>query len=237
MSAPRILLSTLSALLFFLYAGAQLKTGDQLLRAMWKKYNGKPARCVTFTQKTTRAGKAGNYQATWYENICYPDKFRIDFDTFPSPRAVIFRNDSHFVIRNGEVVKKNEEKNELLLLLGGMYFRKLDDVMARITASGYDLGTLRDTLFTGTACFIIGKKDGKQIWVEKKLLRVKRLIVPEEDLDAIVEEWAPSGKAWMEKKISFWSAGQLVQSEEYINLEFNRLKDDQLFSLPGELKK
>ncbi|MBC7864601.1 MAG: hypothetical protein IAF38_16635, partial [Bacteroidia bacterium] len=173
---------------------AQVKTGEELITKMWNKYSGKTAAGISFVQKTKFYGNDSVIRiATWYEHIKYPDKLRIDFDTFPSPITAIFRNDSQYVVRNGKISRAGKDKNKLLLVLGGMYFRKLPDVFERLKEAGIDVSTIKDTLYEKSACYRIGKNARSQLFIEKKTFRVKRVLIIDEsgkeEMDARIEEW------------------------------------------------
>src|SRR4051812_3778814 len=87
----------LTTLLFFLLslsisaAAADIKSGDDLVSAMHKKYAGKWYKTLTFEQKTTNFdadGKATVQQ--WYEALNAPGKLRIDFEPLDKHDGVLF---------------------------------------------------------------------------------------------------------------------------------------------------
>jgi hypothetical protein len=213
----------------FLTAGK--RPGEKLILSLHKKYRGKTASTVVFSQKTIRYDSAGKELKTsiWYEKIKFPDKFRIDFDSFPSANRSVFRNDSGFVMRKGKLVSKRADKNELLFLLGGMYFRKADEVIKLLDELKYDLSLVKDTNLNSIDYRIIGVNGGKQIWVETKELRIKRIIVPDAGIDAVIESWVVNGKGWLENRISFYRNGVLIQREDYFDIRFNEPLDEKLF--------
>jgi hypothetical protein len=77
---------------------------EQLLQAMQKRYKGKWARSITFTQYNTHyiADTIKN-TSVWYEAIVYPGDFRIDFGDPSEGNAVIFAQDSVFSFKEGQL--------------------------------------------------------------------------------------------------------------------------------------
>src|ERR1700761_3509462 len=123
---------------------AQYKTGEELLRAMHKKYYNNYCKTVQFEQKTIRyKDDAVTDTAYWYEWISYPDKFRIDFGTKFGGNCVIFKNDSAYTYKKHKLAKVRADENDLLLLLGGMYFRNFEDVLTRLKKLDYDLSKIK----------------------------------------------------------------------------------------------
>src|SRR5438128_510413 len=96
---------------------AQVKNSGELLDLMYKKYAGKSCRSFTFSQDNKHyKNDTLSGTSTWYEALEYPDKFRIDFGDPKDGNAVIFRNDSAWHFRKGELKRKEADKNDLLLL-------------------------------------------------------------------------------------------------------------------------
>ncbi|MDO1445326.1 hypothetical protein Q0590_03640 [Rhodocytophaga aerolata] len=72
----------------------KIDTAEKLLEAMQKKYVGKWAHTLTFTQYNTHYEKDTiSGTSVWYEAIKYPDKFRIDFGDPSLGNAVLFTNE------------------------------------------------------------------------------------------------------------------------------------------------
>lgn len=203
------------------FAFSKIPPGEKVIKSMWEKYHGRTSGTVLFTQKTLRYDSAGNLIKTsvWFEKIQFPSNFRIDVDSFPSASVYLWRNDSFYVIKNKQIVVARAEKNELLLLLGGMYHQTYKTVAASIKSLGYDLNYLRDSLIDGKPVHVIGRSGANQLWIEKETLRIKRIISEKNHLDAVIESWVKNKGGWMENKISFYDKGKLIQKEEYYDIE------------------
>ena len=68
---------------------------------MHDRYAGKWYKTFSFNQTTEiYRNDSLKRSETWYENIKFPNDFRIDFGNPDSGNAVIFKNDSSYLFRN-----------------------------------------------------------------------------------------------------------------------------------------
>jgi outer membrane lipoprotein-sorting protein len=215
-------------------AFAQYKTGEDLLRAMHKKYAGNYCKTVQFEQKTTRyVDDLVTDTAYWYEWISYPDKFRIDFGTKYGGNCVIFKHDSVYNYKKHQLVKTGHDENDLLLILGGMYFRKFENVIVRLKKQGYDLSKIQSLSLNGQDCFVIGAEDSHRIWVDKKDLKViglKTKLNEKDWLEIYFDAFQKSCKGFTETKVTAKKNGKLEQLEEYQNIKTSIVIPDSLFN-------
>jgi hypothetical protein len=225
--------------LFFspVYFYSQYKSGEDLLKAMHKKYAGKYCPTVQFDQSTIRYEKdVVKDTIRWYEWISYPDKFRIDFGKRFGGNCVIFKNDSAFHYKNHKLVGKERNENDLLLLLGGMYFREFEDVRTRLKRAGYDIEKV-DTGYAHAkryAC-VIGNKDknSNKIYIDPKYLRVTGLqtkLSETDKLEIYFYDFMDACRGFMETKVSAYKNGVLEQKEEYSNIKTNIAIPDSIFN-------
>jgi hypothetical protein len=234
-------------ILFFLFlsgittAGfSQIKSSEELLDAMLKKHRGNWCRTFTFTQSTYRPNDSLNSRMVWYEAIEYPDKFRIDFNSVTKGNADIFRSDSAFRFRKGVLQDTKTDKNDLLLLLGGMYFRTREDVIKRLALLGYTLDNFSENTWRNRPVYVIGAVKGdslsNQIWVDKEELRVVRTIShlsPKEVLEMRVQTSIPCCGGYLATKLSFYVNGKLDQQEVCSDIQTNVVIDPAVFE-PGQ---
>lgn len=214
---------------FFILIGYQIpaQNGSDILKKMHSTFFQGPCKSYTFSQKNTHyKNDTVSGQSVWHEAIEFPDKFRIDFGERSEGNFVVFRNDSVYNYKKGQLFKSRSDSNSLLLLLGGMYYRSLEDVMVRIKNAGYDLSILSHQKWKSGEVYVIGAKVGdlqsNQIWVNKKTLRIERLIekINEKDvMDMRFEAHQTWCKGSVETKVSFRRNGKLEQVEEYYDLK------------------
>jgi hypothetical protein len=203
------------------------ESGEELISAMHKKYYQAPCKCYTFSQKNTHYKSdtvSGNSE--WHERIGFPDKFRIDFGDTTKHNYVIFRNDSAFNYKSGYLAKSRADTNSLLLILGGMYYRALPEVLKRLKRAGYDTKIISSQTWNKEDVFVLGAKEKdlgvNQIWISKKDFRVLRIIEKmsgSETMDMRFETHQKWCKGFVETKVSFRKNGKLEQLEEYYNIK------------------
>jgi hypothetical protein len=214
--------------LFTSYAHSQqFASGKELLQAMHKKYYKAPCKCYTFGQRNTHYKNdsvAGNSE--WHEEINFPDRFRIIFGGKDSQNFVQFKNDSAYRYRDGKLLNSRADTNNLLLILGGMYYRPIDNVFARLERSGYDLTKIQTAKWKNEDVYVLGALEGdstsNQLWIEKKDYKIVRIIErmnATETMDMRFESHQRSCKGFVENKVSFRRNGKLEQVEEYYDIK------------------
>lgn len=206
---------------------AQVNSGTEVITAMHQRYYKAPCKTYSFSQKNTHyKNDTVSGHSEWHEIIDFPDKFRIDFGNKTEGNFVVFKNDSVFNYKAGKQVKSRADSNTLLLLLGGMYYRDLEDVLIRIKEQGYALDVLSIQKWNGQEVYVIGAKEddlGKnQIWISIKTLRVLRILEgpnTQSMRDMRFEAHQDWCKGYVETKVSFRRGGKLEQVEEYYDIK------------------
>ncbi len=220
----------LPILLFALcvFSSLNAQSGEKTVEKMHRRYTGKWCNTLTFVQRTE------NYQndsltktSTWYETIAYPGQFRIDFGDPAEGNATMFLGDSVFTFRKGSLVKKEQRANDLIFLLGGMYFQPIEKVKTLFGEFGFDLKKGYKTSWKGKTVYVIGAMPGdetsNQLWIEKDRLILLRMIKHENGRkeEAIFENHIRTGKGWTETKIAFYFDDKLFQMEYYNEVKPN----------------
>ena len=126
----------------------------------------------------------------------------------------------------------------MLLLLGGMYYRTFDTVVARLERLGYDLDALTMVDVNGKIFYVIKskkeEKDNKhEIWVDKKDLKVVKIKTKLNETDWLeirFEEFKKTCKGYTETKVAAYKNDKLEQKEEYLNLKTSIAIPDSIFS-------
>lgn len=199
-----------------------------LLRKLQKDAQDLEFDRYTFIQTTIRFQKDGSPRdtSTWHEALLFPDRFRIDFGPLENKTAVIYRNDSSFFFRKGELMRSGPEYNELLLLEGGVATYSYDTLVARMERFGYDLDKFHLNHFHGEPVYVIGAEPGdlesKQVWLHRNLLATVRRLDPAEEgpfVEVIFDDFVSQGGAWIETWVEFYLDGQLYQTERYNDID------------------
>ena len=205
----------------------KIQTGEDVIKKMYERYKLAPCKSYTFSQKNTHYRNDSIIGTSeWHEAIEFPDKFRIDFGDTTKGNFVIFRNDSAYNYRNFTLKKTSYNSQTLLLLLGGMYYRELADIIKRLNKDDYNLTVLSSQKINKQNYYVIGAKEGNlnsnQIWVNKKTLRIERIIekINEKDtMDMSFDSYQANCKGFIETKVTFKRNGKVEQVEEYYNIK------------------
>lgn len=216
------------------YAGGN----DPALKKMYDRYHGKWHRSLRFVQETKRYRNDTLIStATWYETMVYPRMFRIDTDVPDSGNCVIFRNDSAYIFKAHKLVKSRVDSNELLFMLGGMYFAdSYDEVVNRFSAMGYDALKGYSTRLNGADVYVIGAANAdekvNQLWIDQKHLRVVKFIKFESGKQevGVFTGHKKVGKGWCETEVAFYIDGKLLQRESYRDIVGDEEYDPIIFS-------
>lgn len=212
-------------------------TGDDILEKMYTKYKNAPCKRYTFSQKNyhySNDSVIGNSE--WHEYVEFPDKFRIDFEYPSLGNFVIFKNDSSYSYKKYELKKINYNTNNLLLLLGGMYYREFNEVLIRLKNEGYNTQIVSNQKWNKQKVYVIGANTGdlksNQIWVNKKDLKIVRIIEKmdaESTMDMTFDSYQKLCSAFTETKVTFKRNGKIEQVEEYFDIKAVDVFEKEIF--------
>ena len=220
------------------------KTGDDVLSHVHQTYRNGPCKAYTFSQTNTHyRNDSMTGTSEWHEAVEFPDKFRIDFGDKATGNYVIFRNDSSYRYKHFELRGKKYDANILLLVLGGMYYRELSDVTARLRKGGYNTTILSKQKWNKQHVYVIGAEAGdlnsNQIWISKKTGRVARIIERMEGndmMDMTFDSHQDHCKGYVETKVTFKRNGKIEQVEEYHHIQTVEKFPEEVFD-PAPVKK
>ena len=190
-----------AALLLFAYltGTSAPKSGEDLVRQMYAKYDGRWYRNVTtFPDKPAE---------TWYEAGTIPGKLRIDIAPLDGMNAFMFVGDSSFAFKGGQRVGAQEDRNLLMTLGFDVYGQAPETTIAQLKAQHVDLSRIREDTWNGAKVWVVGAAKGDttttQFWIEQDRLLFLRLIesrksikhpdAPPRLLDVTFEGYQPLG--------------------------------------------
>jgi len=238
MNSKFLLIAAICSSPFF----TKVNNGEDVIKLMYKKYAGKWSRTLTFDQTTEIYRDTSKKVQTWHESILYPDKLRIDIEPVADENAAIYRGDSTYSIRNGNLHAASANENDFIFLLGGMYFYPLDKTIERLTTRGYDLSKMGEDTLNGKPVYIVGasarNEQVSQLWIEKDDLYLVRMIKynKKSKFDAICGSYIKIGKGATETKVTFYVNDKLRQVETYYNCKLAPDIDPGIFD-PQHYKK
>jgi len=216
-----------------------IRTGEDLLRAMHERYKDSWYQTVTFTQKSTTYKSDGTSTAeTWYEAASLPGKLRIDIGPASDGKGYIFSDGNLTVIKDNKVVATRKDIN-MLLVLGFDVYRQNPEATIKVARSeGYDLSKLREDMWEGKAAYVVGTEKGdlkaKQFWIAKDTLLFVREIEPARSDASKLDDirfirYQPLGSAWIAAGVEVYSEGKRVFSEDYSEIQANVKLDPNTF--------
>jgi outer membrane lipoprotein-sorting protein len=208
----------------------------EILKKMHDRYAGKWYKTFSFNQTTEiYRNDSLKRSETWYENIKFPNDFRIDFGHPDSGNAVIFKNDSSYSFIKSQKAGVRPNDDDLLFLLGGMYFYPFDEVPVKMKSFGYDLDKFHEDIWKGMAVCVIGALKNQdsvnQIWIEKENFSPVRLLRYEKNTkeEALFENHVKLDGGFTETLVYFYINNKLIQVEKYHDLRANVEIDPAIF--------
>jgi len=229
----------LSVLLASTTFAAKIKTTQDLIQAIQKKYAKTWYQTVTFVQKTT------NYQAdgtkkveTWYEALSVPGSLRIDFTPVKDGNGILFTNNQIYSFKNGKLDNNRPFVHPLMVLGFDIYKLPTADVFEKLKGLKFDLSVFREDTWQGRPVYVVGAKPGDlhspQFWIDQKNLYFVRMIRPSGRDGAQTQEtqfnqYTRLGGGWMAPEVIFMVDGKTVTTEEYSDLRADVALDSKLF--------
>jgi len=233
MIKPAVLIVVLATLVVATLAQAQqIRTGEDLLRAMHDRYADTWYKNVTFTQKSTTYKPDGTTSVeTWYEVALLPGKLRIDIGPASEGNGYIFDRGNLTIIKANKITGSQPLTN-MLLVLGFDVYAQPPDVTANVAKQeGYDLSKFREDTFDGHPVYVVGANSptdltSKQFWVAKDTLLFVRDIEPTRHDASKTEDirfihYQPLANAWIAAGVEMYVDGKKVFSEDYTDIQAN----------------
>jgi len=221
---------------FLSLSQAYAQNGEAIVKKMYDRYAKTWYRALTFDQTTEIYRNDSLFRTQqWHEAMLFPDKLRIDIEPLEKSNTIIFRSDSTYSIRGGKVARADKEGNDLIFLLGGMYFHPYDKTIATLKALGYDLTKSGEGTFNGKPIYIIGATNqqdhNSQLWVDKENLCLLRMIKygGKEKEDGIFSNWIKIDGGYAETRVDFYVNDKLIQVEKYSNCKTPATIDEHIY--------
>src|SRR5258707_13566562 len=118
----------------------RIKTTEDLIQAMQKKYAESWYRTATFVQNTTDYDNDGNKKvATWYEALSVPGSLRIDFTPIKEGNGILFTDRKIFSFKDGKQDSSRPYVHPLMILGFDIYRLPAAEVIETLKALKFDL--------------------------------------------------------------------------------------------------
>jgi hypothetical protein len=218
---------------------AKIKTTDDLIQAMQRKYGKSWYRTATFVQKTTDYDKDGNQKiSTWYEALSVPGSLRIDFTPIKDGNGILFTERKIFSFKDGKQESTRAFVHPLMILGFDIYKLPAAEVIKTLKDLKFDVSVLREDQWQGRPVYVVGAKQGDlhspQFWIDQKNLYFVRMLRPAGKDGAQTQEtqfnkYQRLGGGWMAPEVIFKVDGQVRTTEEYSEMRANPALDARLF--------
>ena len=218
---------------------SRIKTTDDLIQAMQKKYAKSWYKTATFVQRTTNYQTDGTKKVeTWYEAMSLPGSLRIDFTPIKDGGGILFTNYQIYTFKNGKVEVNRPYVHPLMILGFDVYRLPPAEALEKLKGLKFDLSILREDTWQGRPVYVVGAKQGDlhsaQFWIDKKNLYFVRMIRPagragEQTQEARFNKYQKLGGGWMAPEVILMVDGKIVTTEEYSELRANVSLDSRLF--------
>lgn len=219
---------------------AKISTGEDVIAAMHKKYQGKWYKTFTFTQKTTSFKPDGTTEnGIWHEALSMPGKLRVDIEPLASGNGFIFNAGTQHSFQNGKLVRSTQTAHALLILGFDVYFQTPAETVKQLQGAKFDTSVMHEDTWQGRPVYVVGAKSGDlksaQFWIDKKNLYFVRLIQPVGKEGKSSQEiqfnkyYKAKGGGWVSPEVVFNVDGKRVFLEEYFDVQTDVPVDEKLF--------
>jgi outer membrane lipoprotein-sorting protein len=218
---------------------AKIKTTEDLVQAMQKKYGKSWYKTATFVQKTTEIETDGTQKVSiWYEALSVPGSLRIDFTPVKDGNGILFTNNQIYVFKDGKTETNRPYVHPLMILGFDIYRLPPTDALEKLKGLKFDLSVLREDTWQGRAVYVVGAKQGDlhapQFWIDKKDLYFVRMIRPAgkdgvQTQETQFNKYVRLGGGWMAPEVIFMVDGKTVTTEEYSDMRADVPLDSKLF--------
>lgn len=220
---------------------ADIKSGDELVAAMQKKYEGKWYKTLTFVQKTITHKPDGTSETEiWYEALSAPGKLRIDIEPLDKHNGILFADGKVYSFRDGKLANSRAFVHPLLVLGFDVYMQPAETTVAQLKGLGFDMTVLHEDQWQGQAVYVVGAKQGDvstpQFWVTKKDLLFVRLIQMAGRDKKVLQETQfnkyvkVKGGGWVSVEVLFFADGKPAITEEYSEIRVGTTLDPNLWN-------
>lgn len=216
----------------------KLKTGEELVEAMYKRYEGKWYKNLSFKQKTSfYTNTSLDRVQIWDEKMQLPGRLLIKFGLVNDGNGMIFQSDSQYVYRAHKLVRQSKMTHPLLLWGFDIYLQSPQETVKKLNELNFDLSHIREGKLNKRACYILGKKeidkDYKQIWIDKEhlyLLKMESYHAKRKLLSStFFKNYKKYEEAYLAELVLFEQNNQLILKEEYYDVHFPASLNETLF--------
>lgn len=200
------------------------RSGEELIRQMHGRYDGKWYRSLTFVQTTTFGD---GRRETWYEAAAIPGRLRIDIAPVPEKNTILFSGDSVYQWQRATRRGGGPYVHPLLVLGFDVYAQPVERTLGQLRQLGFDLTKIHADRWQDRPVWVVGADSGnlhqRQFWIDQERLVFVRSFEPARQDSTIITEvqfnrYEPLGQGWIAPEVQLFRNGQLIMKEEYAQI-------------------
>ena len=209
----------------------EIRTGEDVLRAMHDRYAKSWYQTLTFTQKSTTYNADGTTKSEiWHEALGVPAKLRIDIGTPSDNNGYLMVDGIVRVFKAGQEVATRPQVNMLLVLGFDAYGQTPEATIKVVKGEGYDLSKVHEETWEGQPVYAVGADKGdlksKQFWIDKNRLLFMRVLEPKRAdatkfQDIRFEDYREMSGGWVAARVEVYADEKKVFSEDYTDIVCN----------------
>jgi outer membrane lipoprotein-sorting protein len=216
-----------------------VRSGEDVLRAMHDRFAKSWYETLTFTQKSTTYNPDGTSKVDmWHEALALPGKLRIDIGPPSDGNGFLLVDGTLTIYRDGKEAGTRPLVNMLLVLGFDVYRQPAEATINVAKSEGYDLKKFHEETWEGKPVYVVGAEKGdlksKQFWVDKNRLLFVRLFEPTQTdaskfQDIRFEDYREMAGGWVAAGVDVYVDDKKVFSEEYSDIRPNAKLDPATF--------
>jgi hypothetical protein len=218
--------------------------GMEVLERMRKRYEGKWYRTLTFSQKTTMAGRNGGapQEETWHESLLFREPaggmLRIDNGDPALGNGSVSSADSTWIVRAGKLSDSHGSGNPFIPLIENVYLQPASLTAKQIEPLKFDMSRVVDGTWRGRPVWMVGASSASdttspQFWIDTDRLVLVRMLLAiaanRPPFDIQLDNLVETGGGWLATKVVMYSGGAPRQTEEYYDWKTKGKLDPKLF--------
>ena len=234
-------MKVLVLMIFLIVSCSAPKSGQDIIKAMHDKYDGKWYKTLTFKQETTWYKPDGEVAKNqlWYEALSMPNQLVIKFDSLNSGTGILFKNDKMSQFNNGSLVGSMDRKHDLLILGFDVYFDSPESTISKLEEMNYNLNLVYEDNIAGQDVYIIGQDKNvdsvmNHFVIDKENLLFQYMKKTNPRTKAISKtlfaDYEKLDGGWVGKRVDFLVNNKLFLKEIYKDVKVNVELDPEIFN-------
>ncbi|KAA3437504.1 outer membrane lipoprotein-sorting protein [Rufibacter hautae] len=215
-------------------------TGQEVLRKMHAKYQGKFNPYFTFDQKAIIYKSAqDSTEQVWHEALALPGRLVIKFEDFEKGNGAIYAQDSQFVFKDNTLQTRTRRVHEVLVLGFDVYHQPVDRSAAQLQEAGIDLSKAFATVWQSRKVYVVGvnslEEKASHFIIDQEKLWVLQTVRQTGDRRNVVDlkGYQNVKGNWVATDLTFSLNGKTTMHEVYYNIKFPKTLPANLFTVAG----